>query len=46
MRTIYNALIQELGYEDGKATFEWYCKTYGLTIADEAPATIKREVLG
>lgn len=46
MRTIFNALVRELGYEEGKSTFEWYCKTYNLTIADEAPDHIKHEVLG
>ena len=46
MRTIYNALVKELGYEEGKSIFEWYCKTYDVTIVDEAPASVRREVLG
>lgn len=46
MRTIFNALVKELGYADGKSIFEWYCQTYNVTISDEAPATVKREVLG
>ena len=46
MRTIYNALIKELGYGEGKDIFEWYCKTYGVTIEDESPASVRREVLG
>ncbi len=46
MRTIFNALIRELGFEEGKSVFEWYCQTYNVTIADDAPATVKREVLG
>lgn len=46
MRTIFAALTKELGQSDGTSVFEWYCKTYNLTIADEANETIKREVLG
>jgi len=46
MRTIFNALVWQLGYEQGKSVFEWYCKTYGVTIEDEAPATVRHEVLG
>ena len=46
MRKVFNALIAELGYDEGTKTFEWYCKTYGVTIEDEAPATISREVFG
>ena len=46
MRTIFNALVAELGYTDGKDIFEWYCKTYKVTIEDDAPASIKHEVLG
>jgi len=46
MRTIFSALTKELGEQEGKSTFEWYCKTYGVTIADVAPATVSREVLG
>lgn len=46
MRTIFSALTKELGEQEGKSTFEWYCKTYGVTITDVAPATVSREVLG
>jgi hypothetical protein len=46
MRTIFNALLKELGYAEGKDVFEWYCKTYHLTIADEAPEWMRHEVLG
>lgn len=46
MRTIFIALVAELGYKEGKSIFEWYCKTYKVTIADEAPETVRREVLG
>ena len=46
MRTIFNALIKELGEAEGKSVFEWYCKTYGVTITDDAPASIRHEVLG
>lgn len=46
MRTIFNALVKERGYEEGKSIFEWYCESYGVTISDQAPARIKHEVLG
>lgn len=46
MRKIFNALVRELGYEEGKSTFEWYCATYRLTIEDDAPEWIEHEVLG
>lgn len=46
MRTIFIALVAELGYEEGKSIFEWYCKTYNVTIMDPAPDSVKREVLG
>ena len=44
MRSVFNSLIKELGYEKGKQMFEWYCKTYNVAIEDEAPSTIIREV--
>lgn len=46
MRTIFSALVNECGPNEGASIFEWYCKTYGVTIADSAPATVIREVLG
>ena len=46
MRTIFNALVKELGQEEGRSIFEWYCATYHVTITDEAPASVKHEVLG
>ena len=46
MRAIYNALVRECGYEEGKSIFEWYCATYHLAITDEAPDWIRHEVLG
>lgn len=46
MRHIFNALVKELGYKEGRDVFEWYCQIYKVDIADEAPASIKREVLG
>lgn len=45
MRHILKALVKELGESEGKDTFEWYCSTYNVTVADVAPATIQREVL-
>ena len=46
MRIIFNALVKELGFAEGSSIFEWYCQTYNVTIADEAPASVAREVLG
>lgn len=46
MRTIFNTLTKELGETEGKQVFEWYCKTYNVTITDDAPASVRREVLG
>lgn len=46
MRTIFAALVNELGYEEGTSIFEWYCNVYELSIEDNANATIKYEVLG
>lgn len=46
MRAVFNQLCKELGENEGRKVFEWYCKTYNVTIADEAPASVKREVLG
>lgn len=46
MRTILNALVKELGAIEGRSIFEWYCSQYHVTITDDAPATVKREVLG
>ena len=46
MREVFNALIKELGYDEGKLIFEWYCETYGVTIEDDAPATVIKEVFG
>lgn len=46
MRIIFIALVAENGYKEGKSIFEWYCKTYNVTIADDAPETVRREVLG
>lgn len=46
MRTIFDVLVCTEGYLEGKAIFEWYCKTYDVTITDKAPASVAREVLG
>ena len=46
MRTIFNVLVREMGEEQGREVFEWYCKVYNVTIADDAPASVAREVLG
>ena len=46
MRTIFAALVKECGNINGAQIFEWYCQTYKVTAADNAPATIAHEVLG
>lgn len=46
MRSIFNALVDELGYNEGSSIFEWYCNVYEVDIEDNAPATIAHEVLG
>lgn len=46
MRHILKALTREMGETEGKDIFEWYCRTYDVTVADAAPATVRREVLG
>lgn len=42
-------VLRQLEIECGKeafSIFEWYCQTYRVTIEDNAPATIRREVFG
>ena len=46
MRMVFNQLVKELGYGQGKSMFEWYCQTYGVDIADDCPSTISHEVFG
>lgn len=46
MRSVFAQLIRELGESEGRDVFEWYCRCYHVTIADNAPDTIKREVFG
>lgn len=46
MRAIFSALVRECGPTEGASIFEWYCRTYGVTITDNAPDSVKREVLG
>ena len=46
MRKVFSALCAEMGYNEGKSIFEWYCNAYRVTIADDAPATVVREVFG
>lgn len=46
MRNVFHALVKELGYEKGKGMFEWYCKTYNVSIEDNIPPAILREVFG
>lgn len=46
MRAVFAALVRELGACEGAGVFEWYCKSYGVTIADDAPAVVAWEVFG
>ena len=46
MRLAFNHLVKELGEEEGKKTFEWYCKTYDVNIGDPMPASVRREIFG
>lgn len=46
MRRVFDALIKELGYEEGSSVFEWYCNVYGVDIEDDAPASVAHEVFG
>ncbi len=46
MRDIYNALVKELGFNDGYETFNWYCYVYKVTIDNKAPNDIIWEVFG
>lgn len=46
MRFILAVLVKECGQAEGHSIFEWYCRTYGVDIASEIPATVRREVLG
>lgn len=46
MRSVFHQLVRELGDDAGREMFEWYCRTYGVTIADDAPATVLYEVFG
>lgn len=46
MRTVFAALVNELGFNEGHEVFEWYCYVYKVTITDDAPAAIVREVFG
>lgn len=46
MRNILAALVKEMGENEGKGIFEWYCRAYNVTVADLAPASVTREVFG
>ncbi|MBR6250095.1 MAG: hypothetical protein IKR17_02740 [Bacteroidales bacterium] len=46
MRFALHQLVKELGEKEGKETFEWYCKTYNVTISDPMPETVKYEIFG
>lgn len=46
MRFALRALVKEMGEEEGKNIFEWYCQTYNVGIADKMPATVKYEIFG
>lgn len=47
MREVFAALHKEFYNEaDARNIFEWYCRTYNVTIADAAPASVAHEVFG
>lgn len=46
MRDVLKALVLEMGEQEGKEIFEWYCKTYNLAVYDKAPSVILHEVFG
>lgn len=46
MRLVLKALTDELGPEEGRSVFEWYCNVYHVNIDCCAPATVRREVFG
>ena len=46
MRHVFAQLVRELGQIEGADVFEWYCSSYNVTIADEAPQAVKYEVFG
>ena len=47
MREVFAALHKEFYNEaDARNIFEWYCRTYKVTIADAAPASVAHEVFG
>lgn len=46
MRAVFAALCNELGEQEGREVFAWYCSTYNVTIEDDAPASVTREVFG
>ncbi len=46
MREVFNQLVREMGEKEGSSIFEWYCRTYGVDISNDAPATVRYEVFG
>jgi len=46
MRSVFNALVREMGQKEGSSIFEWYCQTYHVDITNDAPATVAWEVFG
>lgn len=46
MFDVMKALELELGQKEGLSVFEWYCSTYGVSVDDIAPDTVRREVFG
>jgi len=46
MRMVLKQLVKELGEEEGKETFEWYCKTYNVDITNPIPDVVRWEVFG
>lgn len=46
MRYALKHLVEELGEEEGKKMFEWYCETYSVGIGDMMPPVVRWEVFG
>lgn len=46
MRHVLKEVTKELGEEEGKKVFEWYCNVYHVNIDCYAPSTVRREVFG
>lgn len=49
MKTMYDvlkALEKEMGFNEAKDIYEWYCSTYCVGLNDVAPDSVRKEVFG